>query len=137
MLQHIGEFSDENRETNISSSSEDKGAKEIIYAEVVEGDYNDVYSKTFVKGTWEQIETYVKSHFSKKGLEEAEEFGSDGFGLFVMYPISDKNGNEIDSADPRFDEFCEQQESLIQYYVEASEIPYVYVDKLIDLGEQD
>ena len=145
MLQQNNEFSPDKDETKASSSSEDKGA--VIYAEVVEGDYNDVYSRTQVKGTWEQIEEYVKSYFSERGLREAEDMNTDGFGLYCLYPVSDENGNEIDPQDPRYDELSEQQEPLVQYSVEAypfdpeEEKEYIReleaIDAFIDLGEQD
>lgn len=97
--------------------------QEVIYTEVTEGDYNDVYSRKYVKGTWDQIEQYVKSHFSEEGLKEAQEIGSSGgYGLETYYPVTDEEGNEVDYKDPRYGELADQEEVRVLYYVEA--IPF-------------
>jgi predicted glycoside hydrolase/deacetylase ChbG (UPF0249 family) len=106
---------------------------EVIYAEVVEGDYNDVYDRHRVKGTWDQIETYVKSFFSKEGLEVAEEIGTgDGYGLQVWEELPDtltdwETDKEVPKGDPRYEELAEEFDSQVEYYVEA--LPFDERDK--------
>lgn len=98
---------------------------EIIYAEIVEGDYNDVYSRKNVKGTWAQIEEYVKSYFTEEGLEKAEDMSSDGLTLGIYEEYEDREEDE------EYDHEC-----YLEYYVDA--MPYVNDEKpddVIDLGE--
>lgn len=127
---------------------------EVIYAEVTEGDFNDVYDRHRVKGTWDQIEAYVKSFFSKEGLEVAEEIGTgDGYGLEILQEVPDEiedwdmenhTSITVRKGDPRYEELAERYETQVAYYVEAA--PYYEEDKnlikemeasgeFIDLGE--
>jgi len=100
--------------------------KEIIYAEVVEGDYNDVYSRKTVKGTWKQIEEYVKDHFSEEGLKLAEDVSGLGvFGLEIYYDKEDDEEAEDD----------DDIEILCKYGVVAQEVEPYDDEEIIDLGE--
>lgn len=111
--------------------------QEVIYAEVTEGDYNDVYSRKYVKGSWDQIEAFVKDYFSKEGLERAEEINSDGYGLEVYQNTAfDNNGNEIPLVDLP-DEEKDMIEPLIEYYVEASPFDTEQDQNLIKEIESD
>ena len=77
--------------------------------EVVTGDYNEVYSKDIVKGTWKQVEEYLLSLFDdfgdrKNDIEEID------FGYELYYEPE---------IDPKTDEPFEDQEALIEFYAQA------------------
>lgn len=72
------------------------------YYEVVEGDYNDVFSRKYVKvHDQQQIDSYVKEYFGD--MQGVEDLNSDSIG-YAKYFIADT------------------EELLIEYYVEAIEI---------------
>lgn len=71
---------------------------------VTKGDYNDVYSKQYFKGTPEQIEEYVNEEFSAYDTNRVQDLGSDTIGLGVYYQAEESDDLEI------------------EYYVEAEEI---------------
>jgi hypothetical protein len=88
---------------------------EISIYEVVEGDFNDVYSRKTIRATESQMEKYVKDQFSDEGKKRMVDLGSDSIGYGIFYE------NEID---PETGEEYEDQELRLEYYVEA-----VYIDR--------
>jgi hypothetical protein len=104
----------------------------IIHAEITTGDYNDVYSKgPIVKGTWAQIEEYVKSQFSEDGLKRTEDISSDGYCLAIYQEPTDENGNKIQDEDGI------DYEPRIELYVDASPIDEIDEDEIvIDLTKE-
>lgn len=92
-------------------------SNEISIFEVVEGDFNDVYSRKTIRATYEQIEKYVLDQFNDdpKIQERIQDLGMDSIGYGIWYE------NEID---PDTGEEYEDQELRLEYYVEA-----VYIDR--------
>jgi hypothetical protein len=90
---------------------------------ITEGDYNDVFNKYELEfKNYNEAEQYAKSMFEPQYLDKVEDIGSDNICLAIYYPVTDDDGNEISTDDPRYDELNEQQELRIQYYIEVQEI---------------
>jgi hypothetical protein len=90
---------------------------EISIYEVVEGDFNDVYSRKTIRATEQQMEKYVKDQFNDDPEIQAriEDLGTTDIGYGIYYE------NEIN---PETNEEYEDQELRLEYYVEA-----VYIDR--------
>ena len=96
--------------------------QEIKFYDFVEGDYNDVYSRKYLKGTEQQIEKYIMQQFKDKDYHETqiEDLGSDsiGFGVYFSY---DNHPDEID----------------LEYYVEARELFDITQQEIKDFENYD
>ena len=88
----------------------DKNDQEIYYFDFTEGDYNDVYSRKVLKGTFDQADDFCKSYFTGEDFNNSEKTGSFGSVGYELYYTNetDENGNEY-----------EDQELRIQYYAIA------------------
>lgn len=112
---------------------------EIQYFDCTEGDFNDVYDRFYLRGTWEQVEEYIKECFNSQERSKMEDIGGGSdicFGYY--YPVTDENGNEIPETDPRYEEESENQELRLAYYISAvpmedNEEKFVDKDNLHDL----
>ena len=99
-----------------------------------EGDYNDLFDNSTIKGTGKQVKEYCLSAFSnyEDRKDEIEDIGTDGIGFEIFYP------NEID---PETGEEYEDQEIRVELYNEATEIedydPDYDGDIDIDLTEKE
>ena len=80
-----------------------------------EGDYNDIFDNSTIKGTGKQVKEYCLSAFSnyEDRKDEIEDIGTDGIGFEIFYP------NEID---PETGEEYEDQEVRVELFNEAREI---------------
>ena len=113
---------------------------EVVTVDITEGDYNDVYKRgPIVRGTWEQIENFVKGYFTEEGLRKAEDIGSDGYCLAIYQNVTDEDGNEVAENDPRYEELSSNFESQIEYYVEAQPINEVNDEAfyIVDLTKEE
>lgn len=79
--------------------------------EVTEGDFNDVFGKTVLKGNTNQIDEYLKSQFSDEGKEKMESIDNIGYAVYYDEEI-----------DPETNEPYEDQEVRIEYYIIAEEL---------------
>lgn len=80
-----------------------------------EGDFNDIFDNSTIKGTGKQVKEYCLSAFSnyEDRKDEIESINTDGIGFEIFYP------NEID---PETGEEYEDQEARIELFNEAREI---------------
>ena len=99
-----------------------------------EGDYNDLFDNSAIKGTGKQVKEYCLSAFSnfEDRKDEIEDIGTDGIGFEIFYP---------EEIDPETNEPYEDQEMRIELYNEAREIenynPNYDGDIVIDLTEKE
>lgn len=97
-----------NREININSfvgkncSICHEDINDIKIFEVVEGDYNDVFSRQMIRATNNQIEKYILDSFLDMGYkkDDLDDLGSDSIGYQVYYEQQD-------------------DETLVKHYIEA------------------
>jgi len=92
---------------------------------VTEGDYNDVFAKYELEfKDWLDAELYAKRQLRVYGYKpkQIEDLGTTGICFGVYYPVSDDNGNEVSTDDPRYEELSDQQELRLKYYIEIEEI---------------
>jgi len=128
------------RDINLNSfSKEDNNLCSMCYEDindvkvygVVTGDYNDVFSKDIVKGTWKQVEEYLLSHFDDFG-DRKEDIEDIDFGFELYYEPE---------INPETDEPFEDQEALIEFYAQADIIEDYNEDKYgkidIDLTNEE
>jgi|SRR5688572_25105714 len=97
--------------------------EEIYIYEVVEGDFNDVFSRQTIRATEEQIEKYIKDQFSDVGKEKMQDLGTDSIGYGVYYE------DDLDLSG----ENSEYSELRLQYYIEDVNIDRDYDNAEIDL----
>ena len=114
---------------------------EVKYFDATEGDFNDVYDRFYIRGTWEQVEEYIKSCFNENEPPEDIASGFDiGYGYY--YPVTDDDGNEVPESDPRYEELNDMQEARLRYYItavpmEEEDLKFVDKEKLHDLTSVD
>ncbi len=90
---------------------------------VTKGDFNDVFERTELNFSNDiTAELYAVQSLLDLGYtnDEIEDIGHTDICFGVYMPVTDENGDIVDSNDPRYDELNEQQEVRLEYYVEVS-----------------
>ena len=78
-------------------------------------DYNDVFSRDVLEfESYDKAVQYVENGIKPQFRKNFSWIGSDPDSYVSYIPVSDENGNEIDSSDPKYDEYNEQQELRIE-----------------------
>lgn len=79
-----------------------------------EGDYNDIFQNSTIKGTGKQIREYCLSAFSgfEDRKDEIDDIGTDGIGFEIYYPseIDEETGEEYEDQELRIELFNEARE---------------------------
>jgi len=90
---------------------------------VTEGDYNDVFAKYEMEfKDYDEAERYAYAQFNPEYKDRIEDISGDSVCLAIYQGVYDDNGNEVNPNDARYEDLSQQQESLIEYYIEIREI---------------
>jgi len=92
---------------------------------VTKGDFNDVFERTELEfSNDDSAELYAIQSILDLGYtnDQIEDIGSTDICKAVYMPVVDDDGNALDSNDPRYEKFSEEQEPRIEYYVEVSSL---------------
>ena len=110
------------------------------YFRIKEYDFNDVfdYSK-YVYGTYDQVRKYLIGQYADEIKNELDiDESSEDIHIAYYMPVTDEDGNEVDSNDERYDELNESQEARIQlgFSAELTDKQDTENETLIDLTSE-
>ena len=117
---------------------------EAHYYRIKRFDYNDVFDyDTYVYGTYEQVKEYLIEQYKEeyRSQLDIEESSEDVYVLDYL-PVTDENGNEIAQEDPRYEEFTQNNETLLgtsfsAELQETKDIDDEIRNKVIDLTDDE
>ena len=107
---------------------------EIKFYDFTEGDYNDVYSRKYLKGTEEQVEKYIKDKFSEEGKTKMEDLGTCGIGYGVMIEGEYSPGYEY-YAEAQHLDVIKSESDLLEGFTKEEFNKKFFYHPLIDLTE--
>ena len=116
--------------------------EETNYFRIKEFDFNDVFDyDTYVKGTYDQVKKWLIDHYKPEYQTELD-IDESSTDIYVMdwYPVTDENGNEISTDDPRYQDLADSEEARLSTSFSAelldlNDVDQEILDKVINLGD--